>query len=305
MRKASALAVFLCVFATSAWAVGEARITGKIVDADGKALAAAEIQVEAATTAKTFNETYKSDKNGRFTIFLLDGTIPYKFTFKSEGLPSFEETIKLQLLPNRNERTITLTRAAAPVEGEGQPAADPAVLAYNEGADLANQGKSAEAIAKIEEAVAAKPDMTAGWLALAKLYFRADNWPKAIVAANNVLAISSDEQEMFVILAEAYEKTGEKAKAKEFRDKGPVNPAALFNDAARLINGGDDAGAEPLLKKAIAADATFAPAHYELGMIYARTGKNADARQALLKYIELDPQGKDVALAQQMLEYVK
>src|SRR5206468_9945254 len=51
------------------------------------------------------------------------------------------------------------TTAAAPASAK----ANPAVVAYNEGAALANDGKLPEAIAKIEEAVAAKPDLTAGY----------------------------------------------------------------------------------------------------------------------------------------------
>jgi len=44
---------------------------------------------------------------------------------------------------------------------------------------------------------------------------------------------------------------------------------------------------------AIAADDKFAPAYYELGMVYVRMGKNADAKTNLQKYLELEPSGKE------------
>jgi Tfp pilus assembly protein PilF len=79
----------------------------------------------------------------------------------------------------------------------------------------------------------------------------------------------------------------------------------MFNEAARLINTGKDGEAEPLLKGAIAANDKFAQAYYELGMLYVRTQKNADAKTNLQKYLELEPTGKDAATAKEMLNYVK
>jgi tetratricopeptide (TPR) repeat protein len=110
---------------------------------------------------------------------------------------------------------------------------------------------------------------------------------------------------MFAILATAYAKTGDKAKAKEFGSKAPANPPALFNDAAKLINEGNDKEAEPLLKRACEADPAFAQAHYELGMVYVRTGNAAGAKEHLQKYLELEPSGKDAPVAKEMLKYVQ
>ncbi|HVR42900.1 MAG TPA: tetratricopeptide repeat protein [Thermoanaerobaculia bacterium] len=304
MRRALALGLFLSALAANAYAIGEARFTGKVVDPNGEPLAGVSIEVE-ATESRTYNETFKTGENGKFTIFLLDGTIRYRFTFSKEGMVPLEEVMKLRLLPQRNERTITLVPEAAGAGVAGAPVADPAVAAYNEAAQLANEGKVAEAIAKMEEAVGMKADLTAGWMALAKLYARTEAWPKAIVAAGKVLEISSDEPDMFVILAEAYGKTGDSAKAKEFREKAPANPPALFNEAARLINGGNDKDAEPLLRQAISADDAFAIAHYELGMIYVRMGNTAAARKHLESYIAIDPNGNEVALAREMLKYLQ
>lgn len=306
MRKTIALVMILgALAAVNLFAVGEARITGKVVGPDGKALPDVEIKVK-ATEAKTFEETFKTDKNGKFTIFLLDGTIRYEFTFNKEGFAPYQEVMKLKLLPEKNNREITLNKGQS---GGGlalaQAQADPAVVAYNEGAALANAGQVTEAIAKLEEAVQIKNDLTAGYMALAKLYVRAENWPKAIEAANKVLEVSSDEPDMFTVLAEAYEKTGDKARAKEFQDKAPANPTVLFNEAARLINQGNDAAAEPMLRRAVEADDSFAKGHFELGMVYVRLGKGAEAKKHLERYIALEPNGGDVALAKEMLKYVQ
>jgi tetratricopeptide (TPR) repeat protein len=305
MRKPVTLALAALAFAASAFAIGEARITGKVLDAATKKPIENAVITVVATEGKTFKQDYKAKKDGTYAIFLLDGTLHYEFTYSAPGYRPYKEVMKLKLgEPNvrdveLNSGTVTATVPASEIK------IDPAVVAYNAGAELANEGKDAEAIAKFQEAVAAKPDLTAGWQALGKIYLRTKNYPKAIEAANKALELASDETDMFAVLYESYKATGDKAKAEEFKKKLPANAAMLFNDAAKAINAGKDADAEPLLKQAITADDKFAQAYYELGMLYVRAGKNADAKANLQKYLELDPTGKDAATAKEMLKYVK
>lgn len=308
MRRSFTLIVVLLAFAANAFAVGQARITGKVLDAATKKPITDATIVVKATEGKNFKETYKVKKDGSYAIFLLDGTIKYEFSWNAPGYRPYTDVLKLNL-SEPNVRVVELTSGAAATTVATVPAAeikiDPAVTAYNEGAALANEGKVAEAIAKFEEAVAAKPELIAGWQALARVSMRAKNYDRAIAAANKALEADSEDTDMAAVLYEAYTAKGDKAKAAEFKQKLPASAGSVFNDAARAINAGKDADAEPLLKQAIALDDKFAPAYYELGMLYVRTGKNADARQALTKYIELDPKGKDAATAKEMLNYVK
>ena len=307
MRKTFALSVLaLMVVAGNAFAIGEARIQGKITDAaTHKPIPFAEIIIDAVTGHTVHNE-FKADKDGVYRFLILDGTLSYKFTYKAAGYANVEQTMKLTL-GDINTKDVTMAPAGSGATSAAAPAAkaDPAVAAYNEGAELANAGKIPEAIAKLEEAVTAKPDLTAGYEALAKLYLRNKNYDKAIDRANKSLEIDNDNQDMFTVLTEAYTAKGDKAKAAEYRKKLPADAASMFNDAAHLINSGKDAEAEPLLKSAIAANDKFAAAYYELGMLYVRTQKNADAKTNLQKYLELEPNGKDAATAKEMLNYVK
>lgn len=308
MRKTLALSVLaLMVVAGNAFAIGEARIQGKITDAaTHKPIPFAEIIIDAVTGHTVHNE-FKADKDGVYRFLILDGTLSYKFTYKAAGYTNVEQTMKLTL-GDINTKDVTMAPAGSGATSAAAPAAakaDPAVAAYNEGAELANAGKIPEAIAKLEEAVTAKPDLTAGYEALAKLYLRNKNYDKAIDRANKSLEIDNDNQDMFTVLTEAYTAKGDKAKAAEYRKKLPADAASMFNDAAHLINSGKDAEAEPLLKSAIAANDKFAAAYYELGMLYVRTQKNADAKTNLQKYLELEPNGKDAATAKEMLNYVK
>lgn len=313
MRKTLALWTMTAVLAaSSAFAAGEARVSGKIVDAQTKQpIQNATIKYE-ATEAKTVKKELPAKADGTYAVFILDGTIRYKFTYSAPGYTPYEEVVKLKL-GEPNKKDIELAKAGtAPASGGGTTkqvettsTADPSILAYNEGASLANAGDAAGAIKKFEAAVAGKPDFGAAWMALAKVQLKQKNYPAAITAAQKYLEMDEEDPDMWLVLHSAYTATGDKVKAAEAQKKLPANAAGLFNDAAKAINGGNDTEGEKLLKQAIAADASFANAYYELGMIYVRTQKNAEARQNFQKYLELDPKGPNAATAKEMLNYVK
>lgn len=306
MRKTLALTLFaLLVVAANAFAVGEGRIQGKITDAvTKKPIPNAKVLME-ATSGKTIKQEYTADKNGEFRFLVLDATLTYKFTFSADGYAPMADTVKLKL-GDMTTHDVELTPASVAAEkGTPQTKPDPGIVAYNEGAAFANDGKTAEAIAKMEEATSMKADFSAAWQALARLYLRNKDYQKAIDAAGKALAITGDDADMFAVQADAYTALGQKDKAAELHKKLPADATALFNDAARLINEGKDNQAEPLLKQAIAANDKMARAYYELGMLYVRASKNADAKTNLQKYLELDPNGSDANTAKEMLKYVK
>jgi tetratricopeptide (TPR) repeat protein len=309
MRRTAPLCALMVValaLAGNAFAGAEGRIVGKVTDANTKEpVANATIHVS-ATEAKKFEQDYKVEKDGSYKIFLVDATIRYKFTVSAPGHASYEEVLKLKLGDTMTKDFwLGGPTAATPVAAVAPKAADPAVTAYNDGAKLYNEGKVPEAVAKFEEAVKAKPELIAGWEALARADLRLKAFPKAIEAASKALELAPDETDMFDILAQSYTATGDKAKAAEWKKKLPLDAAGAFNQAAALLNKNNDAEAEPLLKQAIAADEKFAPAYFELGMVYLRSGKMAEAKANLEKYLQLDPNGPNAATAKETLQYVK
>jgi tetratricopeptide (TPR) repeat protein len=304
MRKALAVTLLtVAAVAGNAFAGAQARMNGKIIDAATKKPIANVVITVVATEMRTFNQTYKGAADGTYQILLVDGTIRYKFTFSAPGYAPYEEVIKLKIGGEANEKNIELQPGGA-VSSGGKVAADTSVVAYNEGAKLFNEGKVDEAIAKFREVLKAKPEMIAAWEALSRSYMRKKDYPDAIDAANKALELAPDETDMDAILYEAYTATGDKAKAAEAKKKLPADAASLFNDAVKLLNAGKDAQAEPLLRQAIQANDKFGQAYYELGMVLVRTGKMAEAKTLLQKYLEIEPNGKDAATAKESLKYL-
>jgi tetratricopeptide (TPR) repeat protein len=311
MRRSFALSLSLVLAlfgAANAFAVGEARITGKVIDgATKKPITDAVVNLE-AVEGKTVKQEQKVKKDGSYAIFLLDGTIRYKFTYSAPGYAPYVETMKLKLgEPNLRDIELYKPGAAAGAAPAVETAVkvDPAVAAYNEGAGLLNSGDTAGAIAKFEAAVAAKPDLSAGWMALAKANARAKNHQKAIDAAKKALELDEEDTDMWQVLYASYLGLGDKANAAIAEKKLPANASALFNQGARLVNEGKPEEAAAAFKQAVTIDEKFARAWYELGIVYVGLGQNADARAALNKYLELEPNGKDAATAKEMLNYVK
>ncbi len=306
MRRTLALTllVFAALFASNAFAIGEARITGKVVDAATKApLPDAKITVT-ALSGKTFKQSYTVKKDGTYAIFLLDGTLKYSFAYEAPGYPAQVDQFKLKL-GEPNIHDVELSKGGAPVSQQVEAVeakADPAVTAYNEGAALANSGDDAGAIKKFDEAVSIKPDLTAAWIALARIQLRAKSYAKAIEAANKGLEADSEDTDMWTVLFESYRATGDKAKAAEAKKHMPENAAGMFNDAVPLLNASKYDEAEPILRKVIAADPNFADAYYYLGMCMAQKNNIAEAKKFFQKYLDLSPNGKDADVAKEFLK---
>jgi tetratricopeptide (TPR) repeat protein len=304
MRRSLALSIILSLFVTAnVFAVGEARMTGKVIDIDTKQPIEGAVLLIEATKGKTVKLEQKAKKDGSFTIFVLDGTLIYKFTVSAPDYATYEEPIKMKL-GETNVRDFELRKAGVAAPGAAPAPTDPAVDAYNAGAALANKGETAEALAKFEEAVTIKPDLTAGWMALARVAVKEKKYQRAVEAAKKALEIDDEDPDMWLVLSHAYAALGDKANAAIAEKKAPANPSKLFNDAAKLINEQKDSEAEGLLKRAVAADDKFAVAWYELGMVYVRAGNSPEAKKALSKYLELEPNGKDAATAKEMMNYL-
>ncbi len=307
MRRALALSLIMSLFvAANSFAVGEARMTGKILDAEtGKPVEGGVVKLE-AVSGKTVKIEQPAKKDGSFTVFVLDGTLSYKFAVSAPGYATYEETIKLRL-GETNIRNFELLKgtssSASAVAVLSEP--DPAVVIYNAGAALSNSGDSAGAMAKFQEAVALKPDLTAGWMALAKVAVKEKKYPVAIDAAKKGLEIDNEDVDMWTVLYQSYTALGDKANAAIAEKKMPANAAKLFNEGARLVNEGKSAEAADAFKQAVNIDEKFARAWYELGIVYVGLGKNAEALEALNKYLTLDPNGKDASTAREMLNYIK
>src|ERR1043165_1723679 len=192
-RKTLAVALFaIAVVAGNLVAATEARINGHVTDAvTKKPVPNATVRFQ-ATERRTIDQTYKADDKGRYEVMMLDGTIPYMITWSAPGYQPFQEKVKLKIGGEMILKDVELQPAgAAPVAAPRMKAA-PNAVAYNEGAQLFNEGKIPEARSKFKEVVKAKPDMIAAWEALARADLRQKDYAGAIAKFKEVVKAKPD-----------------------------------------------------------------------------------------------------------------
>src|SRR5918911_1268664 len=98
MRRTLALTLLtLLVVSANAFAVGEGRIQGKVVDAvTKKPIPNAVVHFE-SVGGRNVKQEYKTDKNGEYRFLILDATLTYNFTWSAEGYQPAQEKLKLKL----------------------------------------------------------------------------------------------------------------------------------------------------------------------------------------------------------------
>jgi hypothetical protein len=114
MRRSLALCLLaLMAIASNAFAGAESRLTGKVTDAVTKQpLPDVTVTVQ-AVEGKNIKLDAKTKKDGTYAVFLLDGTLKYKFTFTAPGYQPVENTMKLKIGGETNTYDVELFTAEA------------------------------------------------------------------------------------------------------------------------------------------------------------------------------------------------
>jgi len=221
---------------------------------------------------------------------------------------------KAQLDKQAKERSETMKKNAALND------------AFNAGMAAMDAKNYDEAVKNFTHANELDPSQLAVWdnlgaayLALSATQTGADKtatMDKAIETYKKAIEISPNTAALYNQLGNAY---GAERKIPEAQDAlnkaASLDPAmaakAFYNMGANLVNGGQNDAAADFFKKAVAADANYADAHYQLGIcllakatVDSKTGKitppdgTADEFQ---KYLQLKPDGPFAQSAKEML----
>jgi tetratricopeptide (TPR) repeat protein len=126
--------------------------------------------------------------------------------------------------------------------------------------------------------------------------YQLGNMPQAISAFLSVCDLDPDSEigyaSLETLLNDAGSRLPEIIKRFEtFRSRKPASPVGHYLLARALfVQGAAASDKETLLRKAISAAADFWPAHYELGLLLEAGGKNNEALQALTAAVRINPQ---------------
>jgi tetratricopeptide (TPR) repeat protein len=291
-----------------ALAVGQGRIVGRVTDGAGAPVEGVKITV--TTPAVTnFKMELKTDKDGKWGTMLIDATLTYNYKFEKQGYIPTQQMKKVPMGDTTTFDMQLLTQSQAVEKGVVKESVDPFTAAYNDAVDKFQNGDLDAALAKALEATKLQPERANGFDLAAKIAGRKKDWDQAIPLAEKSLALDADNTSVLGILVEGYRAKGDKVKTAEYEKKfvaaNPDSPDVLYNQAVELYNKNDFKGAEPFLLKVLAGKPDHAQAHFLIGMCDVNLNKIPDMKTHLMKYIELDPKGKDVATAKEMLDAFK
>jgi len=312
MRKpglvCSMVALLLTIGAAAVFAGAQARVRGTVLGADGKPVPNA-VVVITTDELEGFEKQVAVKSDGTFVALILDATRHYEFTVKAPGYIDYQEPFKVQAGSTDNAFTFQLkTVAEVQAQQRDQLFDQPGYKELKEGQELLQAGKKAEAAAKLEEAIAAEPELVPAYVGLSEITFTLGDSEKALGYARRCLELDNEDLRCLAVATNATKKLGKEADYQaylaRYQELNPDDPATLFNQAADFLNKMDDEGARPLLERCLASDPSFSKCLFEYGMLLLRTGDLAGAKASLQRYLEVDPQGPDAATAAETIKYL-
>jgi len=293
-----ALAVLLTVSAVPALA--QSVVRGKVVDAQGKAVADATVLFE-ATDANRKTQT-KTDKNGEFLqVGLSSGS--YKVTASKDGVGSQTLNSNVRQGPN-NPLSFSLTTSSnlSNADKEAAVALQTAAAAAME---AMKAGRHDEAIAKFNEVIAKMPTCADCYYNIGTAYVAKQDLPNAEAAFKKMVELKPDAAEGYTGLAGVYNAQKKFDLAAEASSKasqlsggaagGGGGAEASYNQGVILFNSGKFAEAKTQFEAATKADPNMGMAHYQLGMTALNLGQIPEAVTALEAYLKVEPNGPKAA----------
>ncbi len=303
--------IVICVFLAAGPGFGQAlsRVTGKIANTAGEGIAGAKISITMKDSS-AYTKEVVSGETGVYEVSFTDGTKVYVFEISAEGYLGLKEEVKPKIFASI-ERDFSLKTRQEMEEQfrQEEMKKNPHLAFFEEGRQAFVAGDLAAARKAFEECLKVKPDYTKASVLLADIDLKENKVDAAIARAEKTLGASDEEAVVSLrILISAYSQKGKKDKVKEYQKRlellEPDSPESLFNKAAELLNKKDDAGAKPLLEKAVEINPDFADAHFELGFIYLREEDYAKCKSTFETFLKLVPEGEKAEMAKETVKWL-
>lgn len=278
---------------------GMGRIEGRVVDADGKPIVGAELKLE--LVGRGAGATAKTDKNGRWAL----GGIAagrWNIDISAPGYKTSKTYLDLHSETERPKPPVTVLEKDTPT---GPP---PEVLAAVKAGDEAfAAGKFPEARAEYEKLLAMRPDLADTLhLQIARCYDQEGNFPKELEHLKALIEIDPTNNNFRFLAGQVAIKSGQVDDGLTFlkgvNDSGVTDPNVFFNVAVLLLNAQRTDDAVVYLTKSITLDPNYADGYFQRGLAYIGTGKTAEARADLEKFIALAPADSRADMAKKALE---
>jgi tetratricopeptide (TPR) repeat protein len=302
------------------------QIKGKVVDAQGNPVDTAKVTLYNKQTNRSL-ETKTNKKGEYIQVGLSPGE--YKVTVSKDAL-SVDKDVRISLdMAVHDFKLVPGGPAGATGSKEdvakAKARADAMTKTFNDGVALSNEGKTAEAIAKFQEIIAAIPNCAECWANIGTVQARDKKYDEAEAAYKKAIEVKPDFAEAYNGLANVYntQKKFDLAaeaskKALELNAAAPGAPgstgaaapsaSAVFNQGVILWNAGKIPEAKAQFEAAVKLDPNLADARYWYGMSLVNSGTKealAEAKPHFEAYLKLAPTGQHAEIAKSIIATIK
>ena len=302
VSRAVLLAAAMALFAVAALFAAAAKLSGTVHDENGGPVAGAKLTVT-SPNSKDVAESATTDDAGGFSVDVPNARWSYVFRVEHDGFSPSQ--VDVPTATGSIPISITLHPPFG-VPTPPPPKVDPGIAAYNDGVELIQKGDRPGAEKKFDEAVGAKPDLTAAWKVVSQLAYERKDYAKALAAGKKTIELDPKDKDLYGVLMDSAQKTGDAAAAgdykKKFVEANADNPEVNYNAGVESYTAGDYPAASASFQKAIELKPDMANAYFWLGMADYNLKRYAPARTNYQKYLELAPQGDQADNAKKMLE---
>ena len=282
---------------------------GVVVDAANKPVERAKVTFVQAETNRKIETT--TNRRGEYQqVGLAPGN--YSVTAEKEGLT---QTFEVRLGIETKEVNFSLNPKAAGGPDPKEVARIEGIKkAFADGAALANEGKTDEAIAKFNEVIKEVPTCGECYANIGSAHVRKQEWDKAEEAYKKALGVNPESVEAYNGLANVYnaQKKFKEAQAMSAEAAkrggaagGAGNAESLYNQGVIAWKANDFAKAQELFSSAVKANEKHAEAHFMLGQANLNLGKLPEAAKEFETYLKLAPSGPNAEKAKSFYESLK
>lgn len=292
------------------------QVKGKVVDAQNKPVGDAKVTIARADGAQNPRFTVETRRNGDFSQIGIPAG-DYIVTAEKDGMKqSFP--VKVGLSPKEINFTLQPGGGGEMTKEEAEKEAARVAgikAAFTEGANLSNEGKYPEALAKFEAVLKDVPKCTECYVNIGSVKTLMKDYEGAEAAFKQALTLDPDSAAAYNGLAtvynaqkkfkEAQEMSAEASKRATAAGAGGGNADTLYNQGVIAWNAGDFAAATEHFSAAIKADPKHAESHFMLGRAYLNLGKLPEAAEEFQTYVKIAPNGPNAKEAQTNVEALK
>jgi Flp pilus assembly protein TadD len=301
----AALPVLLVLLATPASAqLTVARVSGSVVDPEGKPIRAATITMENADTGQTMTTT--TDERGRFMVLGLRPTV-WNFVIAAPGFTTISGSGRLRVGLDANPPINVVLERSTGGTGSlfGLQAKDiQADLAT--GDTLFGLQRWDEAIAVYKAILAKATPLTNISLQIGLAYRRKGDTASAIAAYEDLLKHDPANEKAMIGIALAHTEKGDMKTAvallSQSAEKAGAGREVFYSLGELNLEGGNTDEAMKWYRRASEVDGSWGKPLYKLGVSAAQKGESAAARDFMTRVIEVDPLSPEAVLAKTAIE---